>query len=60
MTAESYEKAEWPAQLRPCFYIETCFNCWEHQWCTRHQEERYINASVALRHAICDALGLDP
>ena len=51
--------SNWPRTLYPCFFVETCFNCSGHQWCTRHQEERYLNAALALRDAIVKETNID-
>ena len=31
----------WPNGLEPFFIIETCTNCHDHLWCTRHKVGQY-------------------
>ena len=50
----------WPLQLEPCFVIHTCFNCKEHQWCTRHNQAKYDHFAQNLKQAIALACQIDP
>ena len=34
--------------VTPHFIIEHCFNCKEHQWCTRHKEDKYVGEAKKI------------
>ena len=46
----------WPFSLEPFFLIETCQNCDEHQFCTRHDEGVYKWMANDLKAKIEDLI----
>ena len=50
MTDKKYSR--WPYSLEPFFVIETCQNCAEHQFCTRHVPGFYHSKALYLKECI--------
>lgn len=38
-------------------YIQTCYNCQTHQWCTKHKEEKYQEYKTKIETACISVLG---
>ena len=49
----------WPEALHPCFFIETCFDCAKHQWCTRHNQDKYLTTAANLKKALMEELEIN-
>mmetsp|Transcript_8971 Transcript_8971/g.13736 ORF Transcript_8971/g.13736 Transcript_8971/m.13736 type:complete len:96 (+) Transcript_8971:2-289(+) len=43
---------KWPISLWPTITIQTCRNCANHAWCTRHNEEKYLKLAELCQEAI--------
>ena len=43
---------KWPMGLEPFFIIETCTNCEDHQWCTRHKIGQYNQKAADVKDKI--------
>ena len=43
---------KWPMGLEPFFIIETCTNCQDHLWCTRHKVGQYDTKALDVKTKI--------